>query len=94
MRKDIVLTRRHENLLNDLLETVAFEGYAHVPKWRLLRWYEFEHFVATIRRDLRDRWNTLVTQQLGWEEVPTLWIAEGKGGDIVLIHDDTFPEED
>ena len=83
------MEKRHENSLINLLERVAFEGHASVPKWRIPRWYGQSNFTVGIRRDLRERWKSLVSDELGWSEVPTLRLAEIQG-DIVLMKKSDF----
>lgn len=86
------MRKRHENSLNDLLEQVAFEGYASVEKWRMTRWYDQERFTVGIRRDVRERWNDL-SSELRWIADKELWFAEVKG-QIVLMHDQVFFDND
>jgi hypothetical protein len=84
------MEKRHENSLKNLLEAVAFEGYAFIAKWKITRWYGQVNFTVAIRRDLRERWNSLIVDELGWSEVPTLRLAEVSGGDIVLMKKTDF----
>lgn len=86
------MKKRHENSLNDVLEQVAFEGYASVEKWRMTRWYDQERFTVGIRRDVRERWSDL-SSELGWIADKELWFAEVKG-QIVLMHDHVFFDND
>ncbi len=83
------MEKRHENSLNNLLERVAFEGHATIPKWKVTRWFGNVNFTVAIRRDLRERWASLVTNDLSWNEAPPLRLAE-VGGDIVLMNKTTF----
>jgi hypothetical protein len=88
------MEKRHENALKDLLETVAFKGYASEAKWRLSRWYGQSNFTVTIRRDLRDRWKSLQEDELGNSKPAVLRFAE-IGGDILLIRKtDFFPDNE
>ncbi len=85
------MEKRHENSLKNLLEAVAFEGYAFIAKWKITRWYGQSNFTVAIRRDLRERWKSLITDELGWSEVPILRLAEvSGGGDIVLMKKTDF----
>ncbi len=86
------MKKRHENSLNDLLEQVAFEGYASVEKWRMARWYEQERFTVGIRRDVRERWSDL-SSELSWIADRELMFAEVKG-QIVLMHNQVFFDND
>jgi hypothetical protein len=89
------LLKRHENSLKDLLEAVAFEGFGRVQKWKITRWYGQSNFTVAIRRDLRDRWTSLVTDELEWTETPALRIAEGhEGKDIILMKKTDFWEDE
>lgn len=81
------MQKRHENALYDLLEQVAFEGYASIEKWRITRWYGQERFSVGIRRDMRERWEDLKAE-LGSSD-KTLKFAEVRG-QIVLMHDEVF----
>jgi hypothetical protein len=88
------MEKRYENALTDLLEMVAFRGHAAEAKWKIARWYKKSNFSVNIRRDLRERWTSLVTDELGWTTVPTLKLAE-VGGDIFLMKDaDFFPDRE
>jgi hypothetical protein len=82
------MKKRHENALNDLLEQVAYEGYASVEKWRMSRWYDQERFTVGIRRDVRERWGDL-SSEIEWIADKELLFAEVKG-QIVLMHDQVF----
>jgi hypothetical protein len=84
--------KRHENALYDMLEKVAYEGYASIEKWRITRWYGQERFSVGIRRDVRDRWADLAAE-LAWIAQKKLVFAEVKG-QIVLMHDQAFFNED
>jgi hypothetical protein len=65
-----------------------------VPKWKLTRWFGNLNFTVAIRRDLRERWVSLVTEELNWNQAPTLRLAE-IGGDIVLMKGtDFFPDRE
>lgn len=86
------MKKRHENALNDLLEQVAFEGFASVEKWKLTRWYDQERFTVGIRRDVRERWSEL-SSELTWIATHELRFAEVKGK-IILMHDHVFFEND
>jgi len=87
------MQKRHENALYDLLEQVAYEGYAAVAKWRVARWYGQERFSVGIRRDIRERWNDLAAE-LNWIADKTIVFGEVKG-QIVLMHDQIFyPNEE
>jgi hypothetical protein len=83
------MEKRHENSLKNLLETVAFEGHAAIAKWKIARWYGQTNFTVAIRRDLREQWKSLVAEELGWNEVPMLRLAE-ISGDIVLMKKTDF----
>jgi hypothetical protein len=83
--------RRHENALEDLLEQVAFEGFASVEKWKLARWYNQERFTIGIRRDVRERWSEL-SSEIAWIADKELRFAEVKG-QILLMHDQVFVED-
>ena len=52
-------------------------------------WYGQTNFTVGIRRDLRERWKSLVADELGWSEVPTLRLAE-IAGDVVLMKKSDF----
>ena len=86
------MKRRHENALEDLLEQVAYEGFASVEKWKLARWYGQERFTVGIRRDVRERWSEL-SSELTWIATKELRFAEVKG-QIILMHDQVFFEND
>ncbi len=86
------MQKRHENALYDLLEQVAYEGYAAVEKWRITRWFGQERFSVGIRRDIRDRWGDLAAE-LSWISDKALVFAEVKG-QIVLMHDEVFFKKD
>jgi hypothetical protein len=73
------MEKRYDNSLKDLLEKVAFEGTAAVAKWRVCRWYGQATFSVTIRRDIRERWEMLVKEDLEWDKAPTLRIADANG---------------
>jgi hypothetical protein len=83
------MEKRYENTLKNLLETVAYEGHAPIPKWKICRWYGQSNFTVAIRRDLRERWNSLLVDELGWTDVPTLRLAEF-GFDIMLMRKTDF----
>lgn len=85
------MQKRHENALYDMLEKVAYEGYASIEKWRITRWYGQERFSVGIRRDVRDRWVDLAAE-LTWIAQKKLVFAE-VGGQIVLMHDQVFFNE-
>ena len=55
------MKKRHENELNQLLEKVAYEGLAMVPKWQMSLWYDQDRFTVGIRRDVRERWIELAS---------------------------------
>ncbi|VAY88937.1 conserved hypothetical protein [mine drainage metagenome] len=86
------MQKRHENSLNDLLEQVAYEGFASVEKWQMTRWYEQERFSVGIRRDIRNRWDEL-SSELTWIKNKTIVFAEVKG-QILLMHDHVFWGDD
>jgi len=48
-------SKRYEDALNNLLETVAHDGVASVPKGCLTLWYTQERFTVGIRDDIRTR---------------------------------------
>jgi len=73
------MEKRYDNSLKDLLEKVAFEGHAAVAKWRVSRWYGQATFSVSIRRDIRERWTTLVKEDLEWDTNPALRIADANG---------------
>jgi hypothetical protein len=86
------MKKRHENALYDLLEQVAFEGFASIEKWRVIRWYGQERFTVGIRRDVRERWTDLA------EDLPSvsdkdLKFAEIKG-QIIIMHSHVFFDDD
>lgn len=87
-----LMKKRHANALDDLLEQVAFEGFASVEKWRLTRWYGQERFTVGIRRDVRDRWIEL-SSELHWISTMELRFAEVKG-QILLMQNEVFFEND
>jgi len=89
---EVKLQKRHENALNDLLETVAFRGYASEARWRLARWYGQNNFTVTIRRDLRDRWKSLLEDDLGKDKAPVLRLAEIEGEILLIRKTDFFPD--
>jgi len=88
----LTMLKRHENSLNDLLEAVAFEGSAKIPKWQLCRWFGQERFTVRIRRDIRDRWEDLATE-LSWIEDRKVLFAETKG-DILFMNEARFYDDD
>ncbi|MFZ3300445.1 hypothetical protein HZT44_15510 [Ralstonia pickettii] len=88
------MEKRHENSLKNLLETVAFEGLASIAKWKVTRWYGQSNFTVAIRRDLRERWESLVEEDLGWDEVPTLRLAEVNGKVVLMKKTDFFPDRE
>ena len=85
------MLKRHENSLNELLETVAYEGSSKIAKWKLCRWYNQERFTVKIRRDVRDRWEDLANE-LSWIEDIKVLFAETKG-DILLLNKARFYKE-
>jgi hypothetical protein len=88
------LQKRYENSLKDLLEAVAFEGFARVPKWKITRWFGQSNFTIAIRRNIRERWNSLITDELEWTDPPKLRIAEiHDRRDIILMKDSDFWED-
>jgi hypothetical protein len=88
------MEKRHENALKNLLESVAFEGYASAPKWKVSRWYGQSNFTVSIRRDLRERWTSLYEDDLDWKDRPVLRMAE-VGGDIILMKKtDFYPDSE
>jgi hypothetical protein len=91
--KDIALEKRHENSLKDLLETVACTGFASVPKWKITRWYGQSNFTVAIRRDLRERWKTLIEDELEREKT-TLRLAEIGGNIVLMKKTDFFPDKE
>ena len=82
------MKKRHENSLYDILQKVAYEGFAAIEKWSLARWYGQERFSVGIRRDIRDRWYDLANE-LPWIKDKALVFAEVIGR-IVLMHDEVF----
>ena len=86
------MQKRHENALYDLLERVAYEGFASVEKWLITRWYGQERFSVGIRRDVRSRWDDL-SSELAWIKNKELVFAEVKG-QILLMHDQIFFDAD
>lgn len=86
------MKRRHVNALDDLLEQVAFEGFASVEKWRLNRWYGQERFTVGIRRDVRERWSEL-SSELSWISTMKLKFADVKG-QIILMQNEIFFDDD
>jgi len=76
-----------------MLENVAFEGHASIAKWKLSRWYGQTNFTVVIRRDLRERWNSLLTDELGWPIV-TLRLAEVNGDIVLMKKTDFFPDRE
>lgn len=84
------MEKRHENSLKNLLESVAFEGYASVPKWKLTRWYGQSNFTVTIRRDLRERWNSLIVDELVWPGTPPILRLAEIGFNIILMKKTDF----
>jgi hypothetical protein len=87
-RKEVVMEKRYENSLKDVLEEVAFEGHAVVSKWRLTKWYGQTNFTVGIRRDLRERWKSLLVDELSCE--PTILKIAEAGGDVVLVNNSNF----
>lgn len=88
------MEKRHENSLKNLLETVAFEGHASMAKWKIARWYGQSNFTVTIRRDLRERWKTLLKDELDWSDVPILRLAEVSGDIVLMKKTDFFPDQE
>lgn len=74
------MQKRYENALNDFLEQVAYEGYASVEKWRLIRWYEQERFSVGIRQDIRTRLAELIGEDVVFADVAgqIILMLEGK----------------
>jgi len=87
------MQKRHENSLTDLLEGIAFEGFANIPKWQVTRWYGQTNFTVNIRRDLRERWKSL-TEDMEWGLTPTLRIAEVNGNIVLMRETDFFPDNE
>ena len=88
------MIKRYENQLTDVLETVANEGFAVVPKWKIMRWYGQSNFTIAIRRDIRERWAS-IAEELEWTETPPLRVAECRDGrDIILMNKETFWRDD
>lgn len=86
------MKKRHENELNGLLEKIAYEGLAVIPKWQMSLWYDQDRFTVGIRRDVRERWIELASE-LPWIEEKPLHFVEIKT-DIVLMHNPTFYKHD
>lgn len=86
------MKKRHENELNQLLEKIAYEGLAVIPKWQMALWYDQDRFTVGIRRDVRERWIELASE-LPWIEEKPLHFVEIKT-DIVLMHNPVFYEHD
>jgi hypothetical protein len=88
------MKKRHENALADILERVAYEGFATLDKWQLVRWYGQERFSVGIRRDIRERWEELVSE-LGMDKNKRLIIGENSvKGQILLMHSHIFWDGD
>ncbi|MBN8904715.1 MAG: hypothetical protein J0H57_27175, partial [Rhodospirillales bacterium] len=64
------------------------------PKWKIARWYGQTNFSVTIRRDLRDRWSSHLTDELGWNKVPKLKLAEVNGKIFLMKDVDFFPDKE
>ena len=88
-----MIERRSEIALQELLETVAYEGEARVAKWRLAKWFGQEKYSRNIRRDLRRRWHELQMEEYGVENPPPLKIAE-LAGVIILMNAANFSPDD
>lgn len=88
------MEKRHENSLMGMLEKVAFEGFASKPKWQIARYYKQSNFTLNIRRDIRDRWKNLVTDELGWKQTPVLKMADVGGEIIFMKGGDFFPDKE
>ena len=86
------MKKRHDNELNALLEKIAYEGLAVIPKWQMSLLYGQDRFTVGIRRDVRERWLELASE-LPWLEGKPLHFVEIKT-DIVLMHNPTFYEHD
>ena len=89
------MEKRHENSLKSLLEKVAYEGHAHVPKWKVTQvWYGQSNFTVAIRRNLRERWTALLSDELEWTDVPVLRLAEFNGDIVLMKGTDFFADEE
>lgn len=84
--------KRHEDSLNNLIELVALEGIAEVPKACLTLWYKQERFTVSIRNDLRTRFEDL-TSSISWLKDKTLRFGE-LNNKILLIRSDVLLEDD
>ena len=74
------MIKRHQEALESCLDEIFNEGYLIVPRWKILMWYGYDRFVATIRKDIQDRWSSYAN--VGDE---ALLIGEFSGGRTILI---------
>jgi hypothetical protein len=81
------LAKHYENLLDDLVAKVFYNGYAVIKLWELLYWYEQERFSIGIRRDIQERWEEW--EQGEWEaEYKELVFLRPKGNagpDVIIM---------
>lgn len=88
------MEKRHSVSLKELLEVVAFEGNASIQKWRLMQWFGQTNFTIAVRRSLRERWATLIEDELEWAEIPDLLMAEWNGRILFLRGDSLIKDEE
>lgn len=84
--------KRYEDSLNNLLETVAYEGVGSVHKGCLALWCGQERFTAGLRADLQTRFSDMSTY-LPWLKDNSLVFAE-MNNTIMLIRKDVILKDD
>lgn len=85
-------SKRYEDALNNLLETVAHNGVASVPKGCLTLWYSQERFTVGIRDDIRTRFADM-SSYIPWLKDRSLVFADFNNT-VMLIRKDILLAED
>jgi hypothetical protein len=79
----LAMERRHEELLMQRVEEVAWYGVAKIMKWELKAWYKKERLAKTVWRDIKERFDAIDGQ--GWD----LFCYETDES-LILIHEDNL----
>lgn len=92
------MAARHQSALKNLLETVAFEGFAAATKEFFVRAYGRgqRRFTKAVRDHVQETWNELRAEIL--EETPSLKVPEELGlrfaltptGKVLVVRDDIW----
>ena len=83
------MLKRHQDLIENLVEEAAYNGLASINKVLLAKCYDYQKFTVTHRKDLSERFAAL------WEEgeAPKLRFLEANNT-ITLISCEFLLEED